>query len=59
MCKVALSNHLVHFDTIPDLICMSMNMVPTAASYYKATLSVTTGLSANFSNLTIIYKQQV
>lgn len=30
-----------------------------AASCYKATLSVTTGLSAPFNNLAIIYKQQV
>ena len=30
-----------------------------AATYYKATLAVTTGLSAPFSNLAIIYKQQV
>ena len=35
------------------------NMVTAAASYYKATLSVTTGLSAPFNNLAIIYKQQV
>lgn len=30
-----------------------------AANCYKATLSVTTGLSAPFNNLAIIYKQQV
>ncbi len=30
-----------------------------AASCYKATLSVTTGISAPFNNLAIIYKQQV
>lgn len=30
-----------------------------AAQCYKATLSVTTGLSAPFNNLAIIYKQQV
>lgn len=35
------------------------NMVAAAASYYKATLTVTTGLSAPFNNLAIIYKQQV
>lgn len=34
-------------------------MVAAAASYYKATLSVTTGLSAPFNNLAVIYKQQV
>lgn len=34
-------------------------MVAAAASYYKATLSVTTGLSAPYNNLAIIYKQQV
>lgn len=39
--------------------CMYRNMVPAAASYYKATLRVTTGLSAPFNNLAIIYKQQV
>lgn len=30
-----------------------------AASFYKATLSVTTGLAAPYSNLATIYKQQV
>lgn len=35
------------------------NMLSAAASFYKATLSVTTGLSAPFNNLAIIYKQQV
>jgi hypothetical protein len=35
------------------------NMLSAAASCYKATLSVTTGLSAPFNNLAIIYKQQV
>lgn len=35
------------------------NMVVAAASYYKATLNVTTGLSAPLNNLAIIYKQQV
>ncbi|GLT71032.1 hypothetical protein SLA2020_430770 [Shorea laevis] len=34
-------------------------MLSAAASFYKATLSVTTGLSAPFNNLAIIYKQQV
>jgi len=34
-------------------------MIGTAAQYYKATLSVTTGLSAPYNNLAIIYKQQV
>jgi protein O-GlcNAc transferase len=33
--------------------------VVAAASYYKATLNVTTGLSAPLNNLAIIYKQQV
>ncbi|XP_040960104.1 probable UDP-N-acetylglucosamine--peptide N-acetylglucosaminyltransferase SEC isoform X2 [Gossypium raimondii] len=36
----------------------SRNMVGAAASYYKATLAVTTGLSAPFNNLAVIYKQQ-
>jgi hypothetical protein len=34
-------------------------MVSTAATFYKATLSVTTGLAAPYSNLATIYKQQV
>lgn len=34
-------------------------MLAAAASYYKATLTVTTGLSAPFNNLAVIYKQQV
>jgi tetratricopeptide (TPR) repeat protein len=33
-------------------------MVNVAATFYKATLSVTTGLSAPYSNLATIYKQQ-
>lgn len=33
-------------------------MVAVAATYYKATLSVTSGLSAPFNNLAVIYKQQ-
>uniref|UniRef100_A0A2P2LLI2 protein O-GlcNAc transferase n=5 Tax=Rhizophora mucronata TaxID=61149 RepID=A0A2P2LLI2_RHIMU len=37
---------------------MEWNMIPAAASYYKATLAVTTGLSAPFNNLAVIYKQQ-
>uniref|UniRef100_A0A2P2LLJ1 protein O-GlcNAc transferase n=1 Tax=Rhizophora mucronata TaxID=61149 RepID=A0A2P2LLJ1_RHIMU len=39
-------------------IYMEWNMIPAAASYYKATLAVTTGLSAPFNNLAVIYKQQ-
>ena len=34
-------------------------MVAAAASYYKATLNATTGLSAPLNNLAVIYKQQV
>jgi len=34
-------------------------MVAAAATYYKATLNATTGLSAPLNNLAIIYKQQV
>ncbi|KAL6988937.1 protein O-GlcNAc transferase [Sarracenia purpurea var. burkii] len=37
---------------------MEWNMVAAAATYYKATLTVTTGLSAPFNNLAIVYKQQ-
>ncbi|THG16613.1 hypothetical protein TEA_025965 [Camellia sinensis var. sinensis] len=39
-------------------IYMEWNMMTAAAQFYKATLSVTTGLSAPFNNLAIIYKQQ-
>ncbi|KAG6735922.1 hypothetical protein POTOM_061393 [Populus tomentosa] len=39
-------------------IYMEWNMSAAAASCYKATLAVTTGLSAPFSNLAVIYKQQ-
>lgn len=35
------------------------NMMDVAASLYMATLTVTTGLSAPYNNLAIIYKQQV
>lgn len=34
-------------------------MVGPASSLFQATLTVTTGLSAPFNNLAIIYKQQV
>lgn len=34
-------------------------MTSAAVQCYKATLAVTTGLSAPFNNLAIIYKQQV
>ncbi|KAG6470081.1 hypothetical protein ZIOFF_071135 [Zingiber officinale] len=37
------------------IIC---NMMSVAASFYKATLAVTTGISAPFNNLATIYKQQ-
>lgn len=35
------------------------NLMSAAAQYYQATLTVTTGLSAPFNNLAMIYKQQV
>lgn len=34
-------------------------MMDIAASLYMATLTVTTGLSAPYNNLAMIYKQQV
>lgn len=34
-------------------------MVNVAANFYKATLAVTSGLSAPYNNLATIYKQQV
>lgn len=34
-------------------------MTNVAAQCYKATLAVTSGLSAPFNNLAVIYKQQV
>ncbi|KAG6474229.1 hypothetical protein ZIOFF_068153 [Zingiber officinale] len=37
---------------------MGCNMMSVAASFYKETLAVTTGISAPFNNLAIIYKQQ-
>lgn len=49
----------IHENEFPLTLLLCRNMVATAASYYKATLSVTTGLSAPFNNLAIIYKQQV
>ncbi|KAG6475987.1 hypothetical protein ZIOFF_065221 [Zingiber officinale] len=39
-------------------IYMDCNMMSVAASFYKATLAVATGISAPFNNLAIIYKQQ-
>ncbi|XP_042391761.1 probable UDP-N-acetylglucosamine--peptide N-acetylglucosaminyltransferase SEC [Zingiber officinale] len=38
---------------------MDCNMMSVAASFYKATLAVTAGISAPFNNLAIIYKQQI
>jgi hypothetical protein len=38
---------------------MERNMMDIAASLYMATLTVTTGLSAPYNNLAMIYKQQV
>ncbi|KAG6517598.1 hypothetical protein ZIOFF_020994 [Zingiber officinale] len=35
------------------------NMMSVAASFYKAILAVTTGISVPFNNLAIIYKQQL
>ncbi|KAG6479437.1 hypothetical protein ZIOFF_062903 [Zingiber officinale] len=39
-------------------IYMDCNMMSVPASFYKVTLAVTTGISAPFNNLAIIYKQQ-
>ncbi|KAJ0015018.1 hypothetical protein Pint_20284 [Pistacia integerrima] len=39
-------------------VILMPNMLAAAAQYYKATLTVTTGLSAPFNNLAVIYKQQ-
>ncbi|KAG6506272.1 hypothetical protein ZIOFF_031594 [Zingiber officinale] len=38
---------------------MDCNMMSVAASFYKAILAVTTGISVPFNNLAIIYKQQL
>ncbi|KAG6492520.1 hypothetical protein ZIOFF_047483 [Zingiber officinale] len=43
----------------PELVDIIGNMMSVAASFYKATLAVTTGISAPFNNLAIIYKQQI
>ncbi|KAG6503296.1 hypothetical protein ZIOFF_035607 [Zingiber officinale] len=47
----SLSSH-VHSAT------STSNMMSVAASFYKATLAVRTGISVPFNNLAIIYKQQ-
>ncbi|KAG6532167.1 hypothetical protein ZIOFF_006005 [Zingiber officinale] len=49
-----------HPQALPSLdnIYMDCNMMSVVASFYKATLAVTTGISAPFNNLAIIYKQQ-
>lgn len=49
----------MRYNGFPLFKLLFRNMITAAASYYKATLSVTTGLSAPFNNLAIIYKQQV
>ena len=38
---------------------LNRNMMGPASSLFQATLTVTTGLSAPFNNLALIYKQQV
>ncbi|KAG6472124.1 hypothetical protein ZIOFF_009769 [Zingiber officinale] len=38
---------------------MDCNMMSVAASFYKAILAVTTGISVPFNNLAIIYRQQL
>ncbi|KAG6488846.1 hypothetical protein ZIOFF_005775 [Zingiber officinale] len=38
---------------------MDCNMMSVVASFYKAILAVTTGISVPFNNLAIIYKQQL
>jgi hypothetical protein len=35
------------------------NLISAAASFYKAAISVTSGLSSPLNNLAVIYKQQV
>lgn len=41
------------------ILVLYRNMVNVAASFYNATINVTSGLSAPYSNLATIYKQQV
>ncbi|KVI00360.1 Tetratricopeptide-like helical [Cynara cardunculus var. scolymus] len=43
---------------LKEMFVIFRNMMTAAVQCYKATLSVTTGLSAPFNNLAIIYKQQ-
>ncbi len=42
-----------------EIVVLYRNMVNVAASFYNATINVTSGLSAPYSNLATIYKQQV
>jgi hypothetical protein len=56
--KVCLGQQLSRADKWFSFCC-GRNMINVAATFYKATLSVTTGLSAPYSNLATIYKQQV
>ena len=45
---------------VPKFVSVACrNMMNVAAQCYKATISVTTGLSAPYNNLAIIHKQQV
>lgn len=50
---VSCTSHKVVF------LVLYRNMVNVAASFYNATINVTSGLSAPYSNLATIYKQQV
>ncbi|XP_010677316.1 uncharacterized protein LOC104892984 [Beta vulgaris subsp. vulgaris] len=56
LCNLTIHKHLL---ILAIYIYMEWNMIGTAAQYYKATLNVTTGLSAPYNNLAIIYKHQI
>ncbi|KAG6471160.1 hypothetical protein ZIOFF_072261 [Zingiber officinale] len=56
-CFALQPNHPQALSSLSN-IYMDCNMMSVAASFYKATLAVTTGISAPFNNLAIIYKQQ-
>lgn len=49
--------YVLHIIIVMPVVCR--NMINVAAQCYKATLAVTSGLSAPYSNLALIYKQQV
>jgi protein O-GlcNAc transferase len=57
-CLALQANHPQALTNLGN-IYMEWNLISAAASFYKAAISVTSGLSSPLNNLAVIYKQQV